>query len=104
MSKTDKIVAVGMSNRMIVGVVIGTLVFVAMICMLPFYLQNRTNSLYEIAHKLQDETTYLKHDVLVLELRINQLSSLEKLSAFADSTELGLYSVPQKVIPVGGVK
>lgn len=104
MSKTDKIKAIGSSNRSVVSIAVIAVFLVALACMLPLYMQNRSNSLYEAAHKLQVKTSFLKRDVLVLELRINQLSSLEKLSAFADSAELGLNSLPQKVVPVGGAK
>lgn len=96
--------AIGKSNRMVVEIVIIAVCLLVIVCVVPLYMQNRINSLYEMAHKLQDEATFLKHDVLSQELRINQLSSLEKLSAFADSSELGLYSLPQKIVPVGGAK
>ena len=38
----------------------------------------------------------------MLELKINQNSSLERLCSFADSVGLGLNGVPVKVMDVGG--
>jgi cell division protein FtsL len=104
MSKTDKIKAIGASNRSVTLIVAGAVVVLALLCMLPLYMQNRINSLYETAHGLQVEIAFLKHDALALELKINQLSSLEKLSKFADSVGLGLNGLPQKVMPIGGVQ
>jgi cell division protein FtsL len=102
MSNTDKIKAIGTSNRSVVLIVALAVMALALLCMLPLYMQNRINSLYEESHGLQVEIAFLKHDALALELRINQLSSLEKLSKFADSVGLGLNGLPQKVMPIGG--
>lgn len=104
MSKTDKIKAIGSSNRSVVSIAVITIFLVAFACMLPLYMQNRLNSLYKVAHELQVKSSFLKHDALVLELRINKLSALESLSSFAESAELGLNGLPQKVVSVGGAK
>lgn len=104
MSKTDKIKAIGNSNRSVVSIAVIAIFLVAFACMLPLYMQNRLNSLYKVAHELQVRSAFLKHDALELELRINKLSSLEKLSSFAESAGLGLNGLPQKVVPMGGTK
>ena len=77
--------------------------FLAFFCMLPLYLQNRTNNLYEIAHKLYVQVTYLQRDALLLELKISQLSSLETLTPFAEERGLDLNTVPVKVLSEGGL-
>lgn len=103
MSKTDKIRAIGNSNRSIVSIVAFAVVLGAMFCMVPLYLQNRISRLYETEHSLEVESAFLKRDALVLELKINQLSSLEKLSSFAEHAELGLNGLPQKIRLYGSV-
>ena len=70
----------------------------SLLLILPLYLQNRLNSLYDQSRKLENQVTFLQRDVLLLELKINQLSSLEQLSEFATVAELGLNEVPQKVM------
>ncbi|MCQ2062537.1 MAG: hypothetical protein MJY99_04280 [Fibrobacter sp.] len=103
MSKTDKIKAIGNSNWSIFKIVLGVVVLLFVYCMLPLYLQNRLNSLFETKHKLSEQVTFLQRDALMLELKINQLSSLENLSKFAEESELDLNSVPVKVMPQGGL-
>ena len=70
--------------------------------MLPLYQQNRLNSLYGQSRMLERQVTFLQRDVLLLELKINQMSSLENLSDFAAVAELGLNEVPQKVMVLEG--
>ena len=70
--------------------------------MLPQYLQNRLNSLYGQSRMLERQVTFLQRDALLLELKINQMSSLERLADFADSAGLGLYEVPQKIMVLEG--
>lgn len=45
MSKTDKIKAIGASNRSVTLIVAGAVIVLALLCMLPLYMQNRINSL-----------------------------------------------------------
>ena len=73
-----------------------------MFFMLPLYLQNRLNSLYGQSRKLETQVTFLQRDALLLELKINQMSSLENLSDFAVAAELGLNEVPQKIMVLEG--
>ena len=74
----------------------------ALLLMLPLYLQNRLNSLYGQSRMLERQVTFLQRDALLLELKINQMSSLERLADFADSAGLGLYEVPQKIMVLEG--
>lgn len=104
MSGTDKIKAIGSSNWSIFKIVLCVVLLLSVYCMLPLYLQNRLNSLYESSHKLAGEVVFLQRDVLLLEYKINQLSSLEALSPFANSTGLDLNGVPTKVMVLEGSK
>ena len=90
------------SNRSILTIVLAVLLIMVMFFMLPLYLQNRLNRLYEMQHKLSQEVTFLQRDALLLELKINQLSSLENLSSFAEQAELDLNAVPVKIMVQGG--
>lgn len=90
------------SNRSIFRFVLGGALVAALIFILPIYLQNRMSRLVETSHHLAEEVTFLRRDALLLELKINQLSSLENLSAFADSVGLGLNAVPVKIRVLGG--
>ena len=83
-------------------IVLAVLLIMVMFFMLPLYLQNRLNRLYEMQHKLSQEVTFLQRDALLLELKINQLSSLENLSSFAEQAELDLNAVPVKIKGEGG--
>jgi len=83
-------------------IVLAVLLIMVMFFMLPLYLQNRLNRLYEMQHKLSQEVTFLQRDALLLELKINQLSSLENLSGFAEQAELDLNAVPIKIMVQGG--
>ncbi|MBO7383569.1 MAG: hypothetical protein K6E57_03465 [Fibrobacter sp.] len=103
MSDTKKIL-VPTTNRSIFWIVSLVLLFLVLFCMTPLYLQNRLNSLYETKHKLSEELTFLQRDALLLELKINQLSSLENMAEFAEQAELGLNVLPVKVMPQGGSK
>lgn len=101
MSATEKF-RVPTSNGSIFRIVFCAVLFAIFFFMLPLYLQNRLNSLYEESHKLSEKVVFLQRDALLLELKINQMSSLEKLSVFADSVGLGLNGVPTKVMVMGG--
>jgi cell division protein FtsL len=101
MSATEKL-RVPTSNRSILKIVVVVLLIMVLFFMLPLYLQNRLNSLYETQHKLSQEVTFLQRDALLLELKINQLSSLENLGEFAEGAELDLNGVPVKVLMQGG--
>lgn len=101
MRKTEKM-RIPTSNWSIFRIVLGVLLLLSLFFMLPLYLQNRLNRLYETSHKLADQVSFLQRDVLLLELKINQLSSLERLAPFADSVGLGLNGVPVKLMITGG--
>lgn len=103
MSATGKL-RVPTSNRFIFRFVFGTLLVLTMFFIIPLYLQNRVNSLCETSHKLSEKVTFLQREALLLELKINQLSSLENLSGFAEHAELDLNGVPVKVMVRGGDK
>ncbi|MCF0214946.1 MAG: hypothetical protein HUK21_00540 [Fibrobacteraceae bacterium] len=87
-----------------VKLVLSVLFVVVVLFILPLYMQNRVSRMYKEAHDLSDQITFLRRDALTLEYRINQLSSLEKLSSFAERAGLGLHNVPQKVRVVGGAR
>ncbi|MCQ2054488.1 MAG: hypothetical protein MJY82_04255 [Fibrobacter sp.] len=101
MSDTKKIL-VPTSNRSIFKIVLFVLIALVLFCMTPLYLQNRLNNLYETQHKLAEQVTFLQREAMLLELKINQLSSLENLSDFAEQAELGLNTIPVKVKVQGG--
>ena len=100
MSGTEKF-KVAATNRSIFIIVFCVVLLGALLLILPLYLQNRLNSLYDQSRKLENQVTFLQRDALQLELKVNQLSSLEQLSEFAESVGLGLYEVPQKVMVLG---
>lgn len=92
------------SNRNIVRLFV-IVVFVAVCYMiLPLYMQNRTNALYEQSHKLSVQINQLQRDVLTQELEINKLSSLEHLTSVSEGWELDLNDVPTKIRVVGGAR
>ena len=101
MSGTEKF-KVAATNRSIFIIVFCVVLLGALLLMLPLYLQNRLNSLYGQSHKLETQVTFLQRDALLLELKINQMSSLENLSEFAASAGLGLNEVPQKIMVLEG--
>ena len=97
MSGTEKF-KVATTNKSIFIIVFCVVLLGSLLLILPLYLQNRLNSLYDQSRKLENQVTFLQRDVLLLELKINQLSSLEHLSEFAAAAELGLNDVPQKIM------
>jgi cell division protein FtsL len=101
MSGTEKF-KVAATNRSIFIIVFCVVLLGALLLMLPLYLQNRLNSLYGQSRMLERQVTFLQRDALLLELKINQMSSLERLDDFADSAGLGLYEVPQKIMVLEG--
>ena len=101
MSGTEKF-KVEATNRSIFIIVFCVVLLGALLLMLPLYQQNRLNSLYGQSRKLETQVTFLQRDALLLELKINQMSSLENLSEFAASAGLGLNEVPQKIMVLEG--
>ncbi|SHK55943.1 hypothetical protein [Fibrobacter sp. UWEL] len=90
------------SNRNIVRLFVIAVLVAGCYMILPLYMQNRTNALYEQSHKLSVQINQLQRDVLTQELEINKLSSLEYLLNASEGWELGLNDVPTKVRIVGG--
>ena len=101
MSATEKI-PLPKTNKSIVVIVSLAVVAVVSGLMTPLYLQNRINTLYDKFHKLTEEVVFLEGDVLRMELKINQLSTLESLRGYAEQTGLGLNAVPVKIMGEGG--
>lgn len=101
MSATEKL-PVPKTNRSIFLIVFIVFVLAVIGLMTPLYLQNRVNALYSKSYELSDKIVFLERDLLMLELKINQFSSLEHLYGFAEKVELGLNGVPVKVMDVGG--
>ncbi len=101
MSATEKI-PLPKTNKAIVMIVSIAIVAVVSGLMTPLYLQNRINRLYSKYNALTDEVVFLESDVLRLQLKINQLSTLEQLRDYAEQSGLGLNSVPVKLMGEGG--
>ena len=101
MSALEKI-RMSTMNVSIVKVVVVAVLFAGFVWILPLYLQNRLNSLYTESHKLSEKVVNLQREAMLMELHINQLSSLENLAEFAEQAELGLNGLPVKVMKMGG--
>ncbi|MBR4915608.1 MAG: hypothetical protein IKZ45_00790 [Fibrobacter sp.] len=101
MSVTDKI-PVPKTNKAIVLIVVLAAIAIVIGLMTPLYLQNRINGLYRKYSSLDNEITFLESDILLLKLKINQYSSLERLRDYAEVAGLGLNAVPVKVLGEGG--
>lgn len=101
MSATEKI-PIPKTNKAIALIVVLAVVAIVIGLMTPLYLQNKINGLYLQSNKLDEELAFYETDVLQLKLKINQLSSRERLDEFAEHAELGLYAVPVKVMGEGG--
>lgn len=101
MSAAEKI-PLPKTNKAIVVIVSLAIVAVVSGLMTPLYLQNRINRLYSKYSELTEETVFLEGNVLRLELKINQLSTLEQLRVFAEQAGLGLNAVPVKIMSEGG--
>jgi len=95
---------VNYSNRVIVRGFLGLVLVAVLLLILPLYMQNRMTRLYAKSHELSESASMLRRDILQQELEINRLSSLERLSDFAETAELELNRVPTKVRVVGGSK
>ena len=89
------------SNRIIVRIFVGVVVVAAFLLILPWYMQNRLTKLYTKSHELVVEIGLLQRELVLQQLEINKLSSLESLSRFAEEAELGLNGVPVKVRVTG---
>ena len=89
------------SNRIIVRIFVGVVVVAAFLLILPLYMQNRLTKLYTKSHELVVEIGLLQRELILQQLEINKLSSLESLSRFAEEAELGLNGVPVKVRVTG---
>ena len=89
------------SNRIIVRIFIGAVIVAALLLILPLYMQNRLTKLYSKSHELVVEIGLLQRELVLQQLEINRLSSLESLSKFAEEAELGLNGVPVKVRVTG---
>lgn len=89
------------SNRIIVRIFVGVVVVAAFLLILPLYMQNRLTKLYTKSHELVVEIGLLQRELVLQQLEINKLSSLDSLSRFAEEAELGLNGVPVKVRVTG---
>lgn len=92
------------SNRSIVRGFVVAVLIAGCFLILPLYMQNRLNRLYERSHDLSNQVGTLNRELLLQELEINKLSSLENLSEFAEESGLGLNCIPEKIRLSGGVK
>lgn len=92
------------SNRTIVRGFLAVVLVAGLLLILPLYMQNRISRLYVKSHELSEQVGRLQRQILVQELEMNKLSSLEALSEYADETGLGLNGVPTKVRIVGGAR
>jgi cell division protein FtsL len=89
------------SNRIIVRIFVGVVVVAAFLLILQLYMQNRLTKLYTKSNELVVEIGLLQRELVLQQLEINKLSSLESLSRFAEEAELGLNGVPVKVRVTG---
>ena len=103
MSETEKI-PVFYSNRTIVRGFVGAVLVAALLLILPLYMQNRLTRLYAKSHELSIKVKLLQREILLQQLEINKLSSLEALAPFAEESGLGLNGMPTKVRITGGSK
>lgn len=92
------------SNRTIVRGFLVVVMIAGLLLILPLYMQNRLTRLYEKSHELSKQVSLLNRQILLQELEINKLSSLENLSDFAEESGLDLNGVPTKVRLSGGSK
>ena len=104
MSKTEEKMCLNYSNRAILRVFIIVVLLAFMWFIVPLYMQNRVNSLSAVSEKLSEDVSLLRSEILLQELEINKLSSLEQLHDFGERAELGLFNVPKKVQISRGVK
>lgn len=95
---------VNYSNRVIVRGFLCFVLVAGLLLILPLYMQNRMTRLYAKSHELSESASMLRREILLQELEINRLTSLERLSDFAETAELGLNQVPTKIRVVGGAK
>ena len=85
------------SNRIIVRIFVGVVVVAAFLLILPLYMQNRLTKLYTKSHELVVEIGLLQRELVLQQLAINKLSSLESRSRCAEEAKVGLNGVPVKV-------
>ncbi|MCQ2108277.1 MAG: hypothetical protein MJZ05_05870 [Fibrobacter sp.] len=104
MSDSANNITISGSNRSIVHGFVGVVTLVAFLLILPLYMQNRLTRLYEKSHDLTKQVSLLNRQILLQELEINKLTSLENLSVFAEEAGYDLNSVPTKVRLSGGSK
>ena len=104
MSDSANNITISGSNRSIVHGFVGVVTLVAFLLILPLYMQNRLTRLYEKSHDLTEQVSLLNRQILLQELEINKLTSLENLSVFAEEAGYDLNSVPTKVRLSGGSK
>lgn len=88
---------VNISNRLIVRGFLALILLAGVLWILPLYMQNKTSRLYNKSLELSVQVELLQREILLQELEINKLSSLEKLSEFAENAELGFNQIPTKV-------
>ncbi|WP_298770133.1 hypothetical protein [uncultured Fibrobacter sp.] len=90
------------SNRTIVWGFVCVVLVAILLLILPLYMQNRMTRLYTKSHDLSKQVGLLQRELLLQQLEINKLSSLESLSVFAESSGLDLNGLPTKVRVEGG--
>lgn len=90
------------SNRTIVWGFVVVVLLASLLLILPLYMQNRLTRLYSKSHDLSRQVGLLQRELLLQQLEINKLSSLENLDTFATEAGLGLNGLPIKVRVEGG--
>jgi len=90
------------SNRTIVWGFVVVVLLASLLLILPLYMQNRLTRLYSKSHDLSRQVGLLQRELLLQQLEINKLSSLENLDTFAIETGMGLNGLPIKVRVEGG--
>ncbi|MCQ2088780.1 MAG: hypothetical protein MJY93_00890 [Fibrobacter sp.] len=104
MSESTNTARVFYSNRTIVRGFVVVLLMVGFDAMLPLYMQNRLDRLYQKSHKMSVQIGDLERQILLQDVEISKLSSLDNLVDFAEESGYGWNAVPTKVRLSGGVK
>lgn len=92
------------ANRIVVRLFLGAVFVAGLWLILPLYMQNRMNSLYQQSYELTKQIDLLEKDILTQKYEINKYSSLEYLLKVSAEWKLGLFDVPTKVRVSGGAK
>lgn len=92
---------VGSEKQGVMGLVFLLVLMITIASMCPVYMQNSVDHLYGSYFGLKKKAELLNREILLKDYEINKLMSLNHLAKFAEQTNLGLNSVPVKVMIMG---